>query len=147
MKRCKALQNLSRDHHQSLLLAQKAIQLGQSNHSAKICELGGQIVNDFDRIWKKHFQQEEETIFILFSYVDSNNAELQQLASLCQQLQQEHVIMTEYYQQMKQGNYQCLEEFGLLLKQHTRMEERQLFPLLEKKMTVEQLDTIYRATQ
>ena len=54
--------------------------------------------------------------------------------------------MNDYYMQMKAGNFSVLGEFGELLKQHTRTEERQLFPLLENLLTHEELDKVYQTS-
>ncbi|MCU7799261.1 MAG: hypothetical protein KZQ70_03730 [gamma proteobacterium symbiont of Lucinoma myriamae] len=55
--------------------------------------------------------------------------------------------MNGYYQQMKSGDYTILGEFGELLKQHTRTEERLLFPLLDEILNTEELDSVYQASQ
>ncbi len=52
--------------------------------------------------------------------------------------------MNNYYEQIKSGNYTLLQNFGKLLKQHTRAEERQLLPLLEKVLKPAELDSIYK---
>ncbi|MFK5987009.1 MAG: hemerythrin domain-containing protein [Pseudomonadota bacterium] len=149
MKRIEQLQILSKEHHQSLVLSQKAIKASNSGDMELISLLCKKIVNDFPSVWKLHFQIEEESIFNDFeqrSILENNSSEnekLQQIIQLCKKLQQEHLIMVEYYEQMKAGNYQLLGEFGILLKQHTRTEERQLFPLLENFLSPEELNKVY----
>ncbi|WP_198265007.1 hemerythrin domain-containing protein [sulfur-oxidizing endosymbiont of Gigantopelta aegis] len=141
MKRIEQLQNLSREHHQSLSLAQKAIKTHEAQNAETIEALCQTIVQDYPLTWMKHFQVEEETIFALFS--ESKTSEVSQL---CQLLEQEHRQMDVYYEQMKNADYTVLGDFGILLKKHTRMEERQLFPLLEDVMTEEQLQSVFSAS-
>jgi len=149
MKRIKQLQPLSRDHHLSLVLAQYAIKMSQSDNAEIIALSCKKIVKDYPEVWRKHFQIEEDNIFKLFedNPKDNNTIEphrWEELKNLCQQLQHEHRQMDGYYEQMKLGHYECLSAFGQLLKQHTRTEERQLFPQLEQVLSQQELDTIYQ---
>ena len=151
MKRIEQLQPLSREHHQSLLLAQKAIQVSNSGDMDLISELCQKIVNEYPDVWMVHFQIEEDSIFQLFD-VHSNDTgsklrqNEEQVTNLCEQLKQEHLTMNAYYEQMKSGDYTVLEQFGELLKLHTRTEERQLFPLLDELLTAEELDEVYQTS-
>ena len=151
MKRIEQLQNLSREHHQSLILAQKAIKTAETKNPEAISELCKEIVDDYPAVWKIHFKIEEESIFQLFT--DSkkrNTGEVKQYAeisSLCHLLEQEHQTMNGHYEQMKEGDYSLLGEFGALLKKHTRTEERELFPLLEEAMTSEELNRVLQVSQ
>ena len=151
MKRIEQLQPLSKEHHQSLLLAQKAIQVSNSGDMDLISELCQKIVNEYPDVWMVHFQIEEDSIFQLFD-VHSNDTgsklrqNEEQVTNLCEQLKQEHLTMNAYYEQMKSGDYTVLEQFGELLKLHTRTEERQLFPLLDELLTAEELDDVYQTS-
>ncbi len=147
MKRIEQLQSLSREHHQSLTLAQKAIKTSDAQDAAAVKKLCREIVYDYPGVWKVHFKIEEDSIFK--RYIGSADESIQsgELARLCLSLQQEHRTMDEYYEQMKKGNYEVLKEFGTLLKKHTRTEERQLFPLLEEAMTQDELNRILQTSQ
>ena len=151
MKRIEQLQPLSKEHHQSLLLAQKAIQVSKTGNTDLISELCQKIVNEYPDVWMVHFQIEEDSIFQLFDiHSNSTNNKLRanerEAAKLCEQLKQEHSTMNAYYEQMKSGDYTVLEQFGELLKLHTRTEERQLFPLLDELLTAEELDEVYQTS-
>ena len=151
MKRIVQLQNLSKEHHQSLVLAQKAIKVSNSADMDSISKLCQEIVNEYPEVWKVHFQIEEDSIFQLFEHrsKDTNNDSRhneREAAQLCEKLQQEHLTMNSYYEQMKSGDYSVLGDFGELLKQHTRTEERQLFPLLDELLTPEELDSVYQTS-
>ncbi len=56
MKRIEQLQPLSKEHHQSLVLAQKAIKVNKSGDMNSISILCREIVNDYPAAWKVHFQ-------------------------------------------------------------------------------------------
>ena len=151
MKRIEQLHPLSKEHHQSLVLAQKAIKVNKSGDMNLISGLCQEIINDYPAVWKVHFQIEEDSIFQLFD-LDSevtNNTSRQKdrgITQLCEKLKQEHLTMNSYYEQMKSGDYTLLGKFGELLKQHTRTEERELFPLLDTALTSEELDNVYQTS-
>ncbi len=150
MKRIEQLQPLSREHHLSLILAQKAIKTAHSGNNDLIIALCQEIVHDYNAVWRVHFQIEEESIFLLVK----NKAEIES-TQLCEQLYQEHLTMNHYYEQIKSALIKqasshdlrtLLEQFGELLKQHTRTEERQLFPLLDTLLSPEELEQIYQTS-
>ncbi|MCW8928612.1 MAG: hemerythrin domain-containing protein [Gammaproteobacteria bacterium] len=151
MKRVEHLQYLSREHHQSLTLAQKAIKTANTKNSEAISRLCKEIINDYPKVWQTHFKIEEENIFQLFSKSmirEASDIKLYlKISNLCYLLAQEHQVMNDYYEQMKEGDYSILGEFGALLKKHTRTEERELFPLLEKEMTIEELNRVLQVSQ
>ena len=151
MKRIEQLQNLSREHHQSLILSQKMLKISQANDAEAIAELCKEIIHDYPEVWKIHFKIEEDSIFqIFFDQERTDLSEAKQytkILNLCHILKQEHQTMNGYYERMKKGDYSILGEFGSLLKEHTRTEERQLFPLLEDVLDSEELNNIYQVSQ
>ncbi|MBT3722860.1 MAG: hemerythrin domain-containing protein [Gammaproteobacteria bacterium] len=138
MLRIKQLQPLSMEHHLSLSLAARAIKTantGEQNEIKLLCE---KIINDYTVVWRKHFDNEEQTIFIPYS---NRSPEIDQL---CKQLTQEHQQFDTFIEQMKSGNTDVLLEFGTLLKTHTRLEERELFPKISEVLSTKELDEIYK---
>lgn len=151
MKRIEQLQVLSKEHHQSLVLAQNAIKTSMAGDFDMISMLCKKIVDEYPGVWMVHFKIEEESIFHIFAEKSKqSNTILQQgdreAIRLCEKLHQEHLAMNDYYTQMKAGNFSVLGEFGELLRQHTRTEERQLFPLLENLLTHKELDKVYQTS-
>ncbi len=63
MKRITQLQPLSKEHHQSLVLSQKAINTAQQGDEKQIAEFCQQIVQSYPGDWKIHFKIEEDSIF------------------------------------------------------------------------------------
>ena len=140
MKRKEQLAPLSREHHQSLVLAKKCIDISRSNDMALITAQCKQIVQKFDEIWESHFAVEEQTLFKLAA---SYNEQLQRL---CDDLAKQHQLLREMKQQMQQGNYNSLETFGIILKTHTRAEERELFPQVERFFNQDDLNEVLRVS-
>lgn len=140
MKRSEQLAPLSREHHQSLVLAKKCIDISHSNDKALITAQCQLIVRTFDVIWESHFTIEEHTLFPLAS--SYNN----QLKFLCDDLIKQHRSLRDIKQQMQQGNYSNLQSFGSILKTHTRTEERELFPKVEQLFSNADLNAVLRAS-
>ena len=147
MKRITQLQPLSKEHHQSLVLSQKAINTAQQGDETQIAEFCQQIVESYPGDWKIHFKIEEDSILHVMKHLSaSQDPEQNKIPGLCDRLEKEHRQMDAYYEQMKSGDYSVLGAFGALLKQHTRTEERELFPLLEKYLDSATLDRIYQTS-
>jgi hemerythrin-like domain-containing protein len=69
------------------------------------------------------------------------------LQYLCDDLVSQHQLLREIKQQMQQGNYSSLEKFGMILKTHTRTEERELFPQVERFFNQDELNEVYRSLE
>jgi len=136
MKRIKQLQSLSKDHHQSLVLAKKCKSINIEDDREVVEELSLRLQSDFDTLLRKHFRLEEKTIFSIAQTKDEN------IKKLCQQLEQEHKALEKMIDTISKGEYQLFVEFGQLLHDHTRLEERQLFPMVEEQFTTQELDII-----
>jgi len=133
MKRSPELIPLSKEHHESLVLAKKCQRTAAAGNHDDIEQLCQQITQTFPDKWEQHFRCEETGIFTL---AEAHGGEM---ASLCQQLKEEHDRLRDIYRAMKGGDCSGLEAFGELLQTHTRKEERQLFPLIEASFSDEQL--------
>ena len=141
MKRKEQLIPLSQEHHQSLALAKKCIDISRSNDMTLISDQCKLIVKKFDEIWENHFSIEEQTLFILASsYSD-------QMRCLCDDLVSQHQLLREMKQQMQQGDYSNLEKFGMILKTHTRTEERELFPQVEQLFNQDDLNEVFHSSR
>ncbi|MCP4077254.1 MAG: hemerythrin domain-containing protein [Gammaproteobacteria bacterium] len=138
MQRIRQLQPLSMEHHLSLSLAARAIKIANAGDQLKIKQLCEQIVDEYKTVWRRHFDNEEQAMFTPYSTRD------QQIKTLCDQLTQEHKQFDAFIEQMKSGNYKVLLEFGSLLKSHTRLEERELFPVISERLSQSELDKIYQ---
>lgn len=138
MKRITQLQPLSNEHHQSLRLAKKCKDILAKETDEVIKAFSLQLKDEFDTQWDKHFRTEEKTIF---SVAESKGKEI---SEICQQLKKEHQTMENMVESISAGDYQLLHEFGQLLHDHTRLEERQLFPMVEDQFTQEELDNILK---
>lgn len=86
-------------------------------------------------VWevKKHFFVEEQAIFNLFPWKDT------EILEMVKELKKEHVIMIE---QMEKGASEFLVEgdggFQALIRDHLEMEEKKLYPLMDERLNDEE---------
>lgn len=137
MKRHIALQDLSRDHHGTLSLAQKIIRAVQTNDESAVAALTEK-VREFHSELETHFQKEEQGVFRLLFEKHPEHKPMGQIYL------NEHKMLLNYSHQVTQApSLAHLEVFAMLLKDHTRREERVLFPLLEKCFSEVELMSIH----
>lgn len=145
MKRIEQLRPLSMEHHLSLVLANKAINTAKKRDSLQINALCQQIVEEFESRWEVHFLKEEHSIFAIFeaNYHIALIAKADEDAMLTEQLRDQHDEMRRLVAAMGDGDTAQLEHFGQLLRDHTRLEERRLFPLISDLFTTEELKKVF----
>lgn len=140
MKRAPELTELSREHHQSLRLAKRCLDTLDGHDPARIEALCREIADDFDHTWERHFAHEEAAIFSVTEEMPGR------IHELGEQLVAEHQRMREMARRMRRGDCSVLGAFGELLRDHTRLEERELFPLVEAQFSAEQKARIAELT-
>ncbi len=141
MKRIPQLHPLSMEHHLSLVLANKAIKTARSGDQAAIDALAREIAADFPERWERHFHNEETTVFrMLDDHEDGPRAQTEAL-------RRQHDEMREMARRLASGDTTVLEDFGVLLRDHTRLEERELFPIAERLLGDEELDEVLARTR
>lgn len=120
MKRTEALQPLSRDHHQALVISKK-INQAQLQDRVEQKQVWHNVRTDQEALLK-HFVIEERKLMPLLNA----NPELQQ------RLVSDHDQLRGY---LKDDSFEAAVPFAELLKAHVRFEERELFPWLECNFT------------
>ena len=141
MKRIEQLRSLSKEHHLSLVLASKALKATKSGDKTAVEQLCQQVSDEFDSRWDEHFKKEEQTIFSIIEE-KYKNLLAEENVELHIKLRNQHDQMRNMADEMKKGRIDQLAEFGQLLKDHTRLEERVLFPLISALFTAKELDAI-----
>ncbi len=121
MKVADELLVLAKEHHISLALGNKAVNVAKSGSLTEIDALCLQISTTFRASFQTHFETEEKAIF---TPLKGKSAELD---ALCTRLINEHQKLYQLAQALVEKP-DLLAEFGTLLKTHTRAEDRELFP-------------------
>ncbi len=115
---------LTKEHHVSLSLANKCVNTAKSNNASNIKDLCLQISKTFKSTFSEHFETEELTIFMPLKH------KLDSLLKLCNQLIDEYQQLYQLAQDLP-NHPEYLLTFGRLLKSHSRLEDRQLFPKID----------------
>jgi hemerythrin-like domain-containing protein len=144
MKRIEQLRPLSMEHHLSLVLANKAIKTAKNGDNLQIKQLCQKIAQEFESRWQTHFALEEQSIFAIFeaNYQMALTTKADENAMLTILLRDQHQQMRQLSTAMGEGETTQLEYFGQLLRNHTRLEERLLFPLISELFTADELNRV-----
>lgn len=137
MKRAQQLQDLSREHHQSLVMAKRMAEVAESGNDEQLLEAIEKVTAFYESELEVHFQHEERTIFALIY------KEYKAHIGLATALLKEHGAIRMLIPQLTLSTArEGLATFADVLKNHTRVEERELFPIIEDLFTDEQLDAV-----
>jgi hemerythrin-like domain-containing protein len=137
MKRAQQLQDLSREHHDSLVMSKKITEVAEQGSEAELLEAIEKVKNYYENQLEVHFQHEERTIFSLIF------REYREHIGLATSLLKEHGAIRMLIPKLHlEAAREDLAEFAELLKNHTRVEERELFPIVESLFSDEQLDAV-----
>ncbi|MBI3580216.1 MAG: hemerythrin domain-containing protein [Ignavibacteriales bacterium] len=132
-KRHKGLVPLARDHHDGLLLALRLQQGKQAlprlwSHDP--FEQAKHVVTFYEEHLRHHFEAEEKGLFPLAAH------HVTQSRPLVEVLIRQHRTLESYVARFRTPGPQTLEqdlkEFGKILEDHIRKEDRELFPMLEE---------------
>ncbi|WP_201594569.1 hemerythrin domain-containing protein [Psychrobacter fulvigenes] len=151
MKRANQLQPLSRQHHLGLNIARHAKEC-PDDHTAITKHWSSLTAYLSDM--HEHFHIEDTLIAnALLPYKETQS----EIASVLETLEKQHKSLYEFMAKIKTStaakdskNSEVtvveVKELGTLLYDHIRFEERELFPIVERYLTEEELDAIYAAS-
>ena len=140
MKRHKSLMPLSHDHHHGLILAQ-LIKKGAPEYKDLPKDPGHKKAYALD-VWenelKKHFDNEEK---ILFPFIAGRSREIDILIN---EILNEHAQIKSLFNSLETGNnfQEILDEIGILLDNHIRKEERELFRIIQDHFSDSELNEL-----
>lgn len=140
MIRHPAIIELSRDHHQAL---RQAMVLKRATDETA-AEVAAGFVAFFDDECQHHFEVEEQVLLPLFAtYVGIE----EMVDPVIAQMLREHVELRALVEQLRGGDAstQLVREAGQRLDSHVRLEERKLFPKIQKRLTDDQLNALATA--
>lgn len=142
-QRHRSLVPLALDHHEGLLLVQqlreadRAIMVGWPT---TVTDRASFVSRFYDEHLKSHFDVEEKALFPLAAEF------VVQARPIVEELLSEHRVIEQFVGRFRSVSepqtVESLLEFGNLLEQHIRKEDRVLFPLIEECASSEILDRI-----
>ncbi len=142
MKRHQSLRILSHDHQHGLALSLKLKYSKQplsSSPEEEVNLLKGFLADKFEAELRKHFALEEKYLPVLFPENDLLNRMLEEHRKL-EGLYNKALANPENWDSGQQR--EKLNLFGELLELHIRFEERELFPMIERNLSEEQLSVL-----
>lgn len=148
MQRVNQLQPLSRQHHLGLNLSRHAKEcMDAPTEIAKHWHSLTAYIDDM----QYHFQIEDSLIANALEPYRASQAEVASvLNTLDKQHKSLHKLMNEVQTSQKSVSNSItvkqVRELGALLYDHIRFEERELYPTVEKYLTEDELDAIYKAS-
>lgn len=131
LKRHKALQNLSREHHDSLVFVLR-LQKGLAK-KASLDEMDAYIRWYWTAHLKAHFKMEETH---LLPKLDSNDISVRKV-------KKDHALITQLIH-LQPKSYDSIARLFKLLKAHIRFEERELFMFIQEHLPEEKLTEFQR---
>ncbi|MFA7418902.1 MAG: hemerythrin domain-containing protein [Melioribacteraceae bacterium] len=138
MKRHFGLVEFSKDHHQALILAQicKTNSPRYKGMRATIDEKADYTLKMWETELKPHFEREEKYL------IPISESKTEKLKELCARIILEHEQIEKLISKIagSEGLEIILDEFGNLLDNHVRFEEREWFEEIQKELTVEEIE-------
>ena len=130
MKRHPALVPLSHDHHQTLVRARELRRAAADGDDAELERVAGRFRRAFAGEVTRHFRDEEELLFPLLGELDPPPEPLVRAAT-------QHATIRALVQRLP--GRPAAAELGRLLEEHVRLEERELFELIQQTVPEERL--------
>ena len=145
MKRANQLQPLSRQHHLGLNLSRHAKEC--TDAPTEIAKHWHNLTTYIDDM-QYHFQIEDNLIANALEPYRASQPEVESvLEALAGQHKSLHTLIEEGQKTANQSiTTEQVRELGTLLYDHIRFEERELYPMVEKYLTEDELDAVYKAS-
>ncbi len=125
MKRSEMLNQFSREHHQALVHARRIALATEADFDI----LRQRLLEDFVPALLDHFLKEETHLLPTTQLALTDDAA---------RLLDEHARLRNLIDSLRHGELAALKPFGVLLADHVRFEERQLFPALDPLLSTDQ---------
>ena len=123
MQRAEALRDLSREHHEALVLARRARSTATHMAGAEARTQCAHLLERWAVQFEPHFVREENTL--LPALTQAGQTAPVALA------QEQHATLRDLVQRLRSGDLQALAAWGEAMDAHVRFEERTLFPLAQ----------------
>ena len=124
MKRIQALQDLSREHHEALVLARRACAAAADPHGPDAQAQCAHLLERWAEQFAPHFQLEEQTLLPALERAGQHEPVATALA--------QHACLRDLIERIRQGDFLALALWGDDMAIHVRFEERTLFPLAQR---------------
>ena len=138
LKRVPELRKLSEDHHHGLVLARRARRAAEENEDS-IAHTWKEVESKFKNELEPHFQIEEKYLIPPLEALGKTE--------LAKRTNDEHRKLRESVNEGAERSAAGLKEFGEMLEQHIRFEERELFEEAQRLLSSDDLKAIEKACE
>jgi len=130
MKRHEALIPLSHHHHHALVMALEMKKAGTEKSEKNYKQLIREMIDFWKEDGQDHFRDEEDILLpVYLEYAEQPNE------GLVKQMLYQHAQIRSLIRHLRESqntSYDKVNELGKLLDEHIRLEERELFPMIEE---------------
>jgi hemerythrin-like domain-containing protein len=123
VKRAQALQDLSREHHEALVLARRACAAAADPHGLDAQAQRAHLLERWAVQFAPHFELEEQTLLPALERAGQHEPVATALA--------QHTCLRDLIERIRHGDVLALAPWGDSMEIHVRFEERNLFPLAQ----------------
>jgi hemerythrin-like domain-containing protein len=143
MKRATELRKLSDDHHQGLVQARRLRKAATGEGIEPLEETARTFLKFWQRETSAHFRKEEEVLLPILERYGQDVNERLVMEMLAQHAQIRGLVM-KLSDEYAEGDTQpeTLRNIGERLEAHIRLEERQVFPMIEESLSKEALKEV-----
>lgn len=132
MKRDPRLHRLSSEHHHALVLARSL----ESREGPWSASDGAALAERFATELEPHFRVEEELLLPPLAFTSAR--------ALAERTRADHEALRAALEAARAGDAEAARALGALLREHVRMEERELFPACEALLDDDVLERVER---
>ena len=137
LKRIPELRKLSEDHHHGLALARRARLAREGDGGLSVSQVWEEIERKFQNELEPHFRIEEE-------YLAPPLVALEE-TKLIERFNEDHKVLRNSVSDQSARSLSALKQFGEILEQHIRFEERELFEIAQRRLSSDELKAIEMA--
>ena len=130
MRRCDALRALSSEHHHGLVIT---VKVKRAIGTAEAERVWQEVRERFVTELEPHFQEEEVGLLPALERVGETEL-----------VRRTHADHSELRRMIREGGMQNMADFGELLSQHIRFEERELFEVAQQKISPDDLAALMK---
>jgi len=127
MQRHAALAGLSEEHHHGLVWSRRLTKLAAGKLETSPKEVMGEFLSVWEREINPHFRREEEILLPVFARTDHY-----WVAGIQEMLRQHVELRRNIWLLREDPHPDVIRQTGELLQEHIRLEEREVFPLIQQ---------------
>jgi hemerythrin-like domain-containing protein len=136
VKRSKALQDLSREHHEALVWARRAVAMAADLNGLEVQAQRAHLLERWNVQFVPHFEREEQTLLPALERAGQHEPVTTAWT--------QHSCLRDLMERIRHGDVRALALWGETMAIHVRFEERTLFPLAQRLLEPSELTDVMK---